>query len=66
MEEKKHQAFSARDLHAYGKLALYLELELNLRIKPIKRLIREKPNALAIPMVINECWSMDFMRDHTK
>jgi putative transposase len=42
---------------------IYRELELNLRIKPKKRLIRENPNALAVPMAINECWSMDFMHD---
>lgn len=42
---------------------IYRELELNLRIKPKKRLIREKPEALAIPVVMNECWSMDFMHD---
>ncbi|PTH80411.1 hypothetical protein DV708_22110 [Aeromonas veronii] len=27
----------------------YRELELNLRIKPKKRLVREKPDALAVP-----------------
>jgi putative transposase len=42
---------------------IYRELELNLRIKPKKRLVREKPDALAVPGSINECWSMDFMHD---
>jgi len=42
---------------------IYRELELNLRIKPKKRLIREKPDALAVPDNINQCWSMDFMHD---
>jgi putative transposase len=42
---------------------IYRELELNLRIKPKKRLIREKPEALAVPIDINESWSMDFMHD---
>ena len=42
---------------------IYRELELNLRIKPKKRLVREKPEALAVPETINECWSMDFMHD---
>jgi putative transposase len=42
---------------------IYRELELNLRIKPKKRLVREKPEALAVPDKINECWSMDFMHD---
>jgi putative transposase len=42
---------------------IYRELELNLRIKPRKRIVREKPEPLAIPETINECWSMDFMHD---
>jgi putative transposase len=35
---------------------IYRELELNLRIKPKKRLVREKPEPLAVPMAINNCW----------
>ena len=42
---------------------IYKELELNLRIKPRKRLNREKPEPLAVPDSINEVWSMDFMHD---
>jgi len=42
---------------------IYRELELNLRIKPKKRLQREKPEPLAVPMAINQVWSMDFMHD---
>ena len=42
---------------------IYRELELNLRIKPRKRLLREKPEALAVPDKPNHCWSMDFMHD---
>lgn len=42
---------------------IYRELELNLRIKPKKRLIRSKPEALAVPLGVNEVWSMDFMHD---
>jgi hypothetical protein len=42
---------------------IYRELELNLRIKPRKRLVREKPQPLAVPAVINASWSMDFMHD---
>jgi len=42
---------------------IYRELELNLRIKPKKRLNREKPEPLAVPQAINDCWSMDFMHD---
>jgi len=39
------------------------ELELNLRIKPRKRLVREKPQPLTVPETCNQVWSMDFMRD---
>ena len=42
---------------------IYRELELNLRIKPRKRLVREKPIPLTVPNAINEVWSMDFMHD---
>jgi putative transposase len=42
---------------------IYRELELNLRIKPKKRLVREKPQPLTVPTEINEVWSMDFMHD---
>jgi putative transposase len=34
-----------------------------MRIKPKKRIVREKPDPLAEPTKINECWSMDFMHD---
>ena len=42
---------------------IYRELELNLRIKPRKRLEREKPEQLAVPERPNDKWSMDFMID---
>jgi len=42
---------------------IYRELELNLRIKPRKRIVRERPEPLAVPECINEVWSMDFMHD---
>ena len=42
---------------------IYCELALNLRIKPKKRLYREKPEPLAVPKTINDTWSMVFMRD---
>ena len=42
---------------------IYRELELNLRIKPRKRLVRQKPEPLKVPRAINEVWSMDFMHD---
>lgn len=42
---------------------IYRELELNLRIKPKKRLVRERPQPLSAPLNINQVWSMDFMHD---
>jgi putative transposase len=42
---------------------IYRALELNLRIKPRKRLVRERPETLAVPEAINQTWSMDFMHD---
>ena len=42
---------------------IYRELELNLRIKPRKRLIRKKPDKLRVPETANDTWSMDFMAD---
>jgi putative transposase len=42
---------------------IYRELELNLRIKPRKRLVRQPPEPLAVPRAVNQVWSMDFMHD---
>ena len=42
---------------------IYCELELNLRIKPRRRLVRKKPETLAVPDKPNVMWSMDFMAD---
>ena len=42
---------------------IYNALELNLRIKPRKRINREKPEPLAVPEKINQVWSVDFMHD---
>jgi len=42
---------------------IYRELELNLRIKPKRRLERDKPDVLAVPRQVNVMWSMDFMHD---
>lgn len=42
---------------------IYKQLELNLRIKPRKRIKRDKPQALSVPIAINQVWSMDFMSD---
>ena len=42
---------------------IYRELELNLRIKPRRRLKRNKPKPLNTPKSINQVWSIDFMHD---
>jgi transposase InsO family protein len=42
---------------------IYCELELNLRIKPRRKLKRGKPEKLAVPEAPNLVWSMDFMAD---
>ena len=42
---------------------IYRELELNLRIKPNRRLKRDRPDPLSEPVAINQVWSMDFMCD---
>ena len=42
---------------------IYCKLELNMRIKPKKRIVREQPKTLTVPEKINESWSMDFMHD---
>ena len=42
---------------------IYCQLELNLRIKPKRRIQRNKPDALQVPKQTNQVWSMDFMSD---
>ena len=42
---------------------IYRELELNLRIKPRRRLVRENPNKLVVLQAPNDTWSMGFMTD---
>lgn len=42
---------------------IYRQLELNLRIKPKRRIKRDKPDALQVPDRPNQVWSMDFMSD---
>jgi len=42
---------------------IYRKLELNLRVKPHKRLVRQVPAPLMVPESINQTWSMDFMHD---
>ena len=49
--------------HKRGVYCIYKELELNLRIKPRKRLVGEKPEALTVPQGINQVGSMDFMHE---
>ncbi len=39
------------------------ELELNLRINPNRRLVREKPQLLSLPEQLNTVWSTNFMHD---
>ena len=43
---------------------IYREQELNLRIKPRRRLQRAKPEPLAEPVRSDQVWSIDFMQDH--
>ena len=43
---------------------IYCEEGLNLRVKPRRRLKREKPEKLAVPSAPNVTWSMDFMQDN--
>ena len=42
---------------------IYWELELNLRIKPKKRIVRERLEPLPIRTGLNQVWSIDFMSD---
>ena len=42
---------------------IYRDLELNLRIKPKRRIVRERPEPLAVPEAVNQVWSIDFMHD---
>jgi putative transposase len=42
---------------------IYCERELNMRVKPKKRLKPEKPEELAVPDRPNTVWSMDFLAD---
>ena len=57
-----------RNMKGYGwnhkrVYRIYRELELNLRIKPKRRIKRDKPDALSVPTEKNQVWSMDFMSD---
>ncbi len=55
-----------RNIKGYGwnhkrVYRIYRELELNLRIKPRRRIKRNRPDELSEPVAINQVWSMDFM-----
>jgi putative transposase len=57
-----------RNVRGYGwnhkrVYRIYCELALNLRIKPRRRLKRNKPEPLKEPIRANQIWSMDFMHD---
>lgn len=57
-----------RNIKGYGwnhkrVYRIYRELELNLRIKPRRRIKRNRPDELSEPVAINQVWSMDFMSD---
>lgn len=57
-----------RNVQGYGwnhkrVYRIYRELELNLRIRPKRRIKRDKPDALSVPAAINQVWSVDFMSD---
>ena len=42
---------------------VYCQLQLNLRIKPHQRIVRERPQKLQTPLNPDAVWSMDFMHD---
>ena len=42
---------------------IYRELELNFRIKPKRRIRRDRPEELGTATAINQVWSIDFMSD---
>jgi putative transposase len=42
---------------------IYCEMELNIRVKPKKRLPARDPKPLIQPETVNACWSLDFMSD---
>ena len=54
------KGFKWNHKHVYR---IYRELELNLRIKPRRRLVRERPEPLGTATQINQTWSIDFMHD---
>lgn len=59
----RHQGFAWNHKRVYR---IYRELELNRRIKPRRRIKRDKPDKLAVPECLNQIWSMDFMSDNLR
>lgn len=57
------KGFGRNDKRVYR---VYRELDLNLHIKPRKRLVRQAPEPLIVPASVNAVWSMDFMHDQLK
>ncbi len=41
----------------------YREFELNRRVEPKRRIVRDKPAPLAVPDTIDRTWPMDFMHE---
>jgi hypothetical protein len=52
------ECFYAQSYHWNHKRVyrIYCELELNLRIKPRRRIKRDKPEALSVPIKENQQW----------
>jgi len=64
----RHCFLYLRNIKGYGSnhkcvYRIYRKLELNLRIKPKRRIKRDKPDALSVPEAINQVWPMGFMSD---
>ena len=56
---KRVYLLAGRRLHPNAVRRIYFALELDLRIKPRKRLKRDKPDALAVLEAPNMTWSME-------
>lgn len=60
--------FYLRNVKGYGWIhkhvyRIYRELELNLCIRPKRRIKRDNPDALSVPQAVNQVWSIDFVSD---
>lgn len=60
---QRNWGFGLCFLYLRNVKGFYRELELNLRIRSKKRMMRETPAPLTIPDSKNQVWSMDFMHD---